>query len=63
MLFFEDIIKLLEKDGVNSKKKAIDVLKNLTYNNLIEIRREITEEINIRNKKNQKIKNKKENKL
>ena len=50
MRFFEEIIKLLQKDGINSKKEVIDILNNLSISALIELRRQINEEINFRMK-------------
>ena len=50
MKFFEEIIKLLQKDGINSKKEVIDILNNLSISALIELRRQINEEINFRMK-------------
>ena len=48
MKFFKDLIKILKTDGINSKQKVIHILSNLYTNELIEIRRQITEEINYR---------------
>lgn len=48
MKFFNDLIKILKTDGINSKQKVIHILNNLYTNELIEIRRQITEEINYR---------------
>lgn len=50
MKFFEEIIKLLKTDGINSKKEVIDILNNLSISALIELRRQINEEINFRMK-------------
>lgn len=50
MKFFEDLIKLLQTDGINSKKEVVEILSNLSTYSLIEIRRQITEEINYRKK-------------
>ena len=50
MKFFEDLIKLLQTDGINSKKEVVEILSNLSTYSLIEIRRQITEEINYRSK-------------
>jgi hypothetical protein len=50
MRFFKEIIKLLQKDGINSKKEVIDILNNLSISALIELRRQINEEINFRMK-------------
>lgn len=51
MKFFEYLIKLLKTDGINSKKEVIELLSNLSTGSLIEIRRQITEEINFRTNK------------
>ena len=50
MRFFKEIIKLLQKDGINSKKEVIYILNNLSISALIELRRQINEEINFRMK-------------
>lgn len=52
MKFFKYIINLLQTDGINSKKEVINILDNLSVSALIEIRRQITEEINYRMERN-----------
>lgn len=42
----ESIIDLLKRDGINSKKKTIDLLTNASLEKLIELRRDINEKIN-----------------
>ncbi len=40
------IKNLLKTDGINSKKLILDMLENLSLNNLKDLRREINIEIN-----------------
>ena len=51
MQMINDLIDLLKKDGINSKQKAINLLSNISDETLIELRREIAEEINKRRMK------------
>lgn len=51
MKMIDGLIDLLKTDGINSKQKAINLLSNLSDEILIELRREITEEINKRRMK------------
>lgn len=55
MEFFDNVINLLKSDGINSKKKVTELLLNLTEFDLIKIRREITEELNIRRRNKKSI--------
>lgn len=41
----DDIIKLLKKQGCNSKQQVINKLENLTKDDLLELRRDINERI------------------
>lgn len=37
------LIELLKKDGVNSKKQVINILENMTLEQMIELRRDLNE--------------------
>ena len=39
------LIELLKKDGVNSKRQVIDILENMTIDQMIELRRDLNERI------------------
>lgn len=50
----KSIIDLLKKPGINSKQKVIDCLENAKLNDLIELRRDINERINLKESTNYK---------
>ena len=37
------LIELLKKDGINSKQKVVDILENMTLEQMIELRRDLNE--------------------
>lgn len=39
------LIELLKKDGINSKKQVIELLENMTVEQMIELRRDLNEKI------------------
>lgn len=39
------LIELLKKDGVNSKRQVVDILENMTLEQMIELRRDLNEKI------------------
>ena len=39
------LIELLKKDGINSKQKVVDILENMTLEQMIELRRDLNEKI------------------
>lgn len=39
------LIELLKKDGINSKQKVVDILENMTLEQMIELRRDLNERI------------------
>lgn len=41
----KEIIDLLKKDGVNSKKQVIEFLENMTVEQMIILRRDLSERI------------------
>ena len=37
------LIELLKKDGVNSKRQVVNILENMTLEQMIELRRDLNE--------------------
>lgn len=48
----EEIIKLLSKQGVNSKMQVINLLQNISIDDLISLKRDINEKINLLKREN-----------
>ena len=39
------LVELLKKDGINSKRQVVDILENMTLEQMIELRRDLNEKI------------------
>lgn len=39
------LIELLKKDGINSKRQVVNILENITLEQMIELRRDLNEKI------------------
>ena len=48
----EEIIKLLSKQGANSKMQVINLLQNISIDDLISLKRDINEKINLLKREN-----------